>query len=216
MNRQAPFLSYDVFKLIVALVLLAILILLLLRMPQPAATQAALPQASTGPAAALANPTNTDVPQPSPSAKLTGTPSPAASPAQETAAAPTATSTPEPSPTPTPQALSTATLPSDATPTQPATQPATDCPLAMPSRLKVGDTARVLTNASLRSAPEISNNLILVNPVGTQLKIIGGPVCGPYQGRAYLWWQVQRNDGKSGWSAEGALNGGYYFLEPAS
>ncbi len=215
MNRQAPFLSYDVFKLIVALVLLAILILLLLRMPQPAATQAVLPQASTEPAAALANPTNTDVPQPSPTAKLTGAPSPAAaSPAQETAAVHTATSTPEPSPTPTPEALSTATLPSEATPA--TAQPTTDCPLAMPSHLKVGDTARVLTNASLRSAPEISNNLILVNPVGTQLKIIGGPVCEPYQGRAYLWWQVQRSDGKSGWSAEGALNGGYYFLEPES
>jgi hypothetical protein len=90
----------------------------------------------------------------------------------------------------------------------------TDCPLALPARLKVGDTARVTSNLNMRSAAGIGSSLILTNPRGTQLTIIGGPVCEPYQGRAYLWWQVQRSDGQTGWSAEGTLTGSLYFLEP--
>jgi hypothetical protein len=66
----------------------------------------------------------------------------------------------------------------------------------------------------MRSSAGIGNSLILTNPTGTQLAIIGGPVCEPYQGGAYLWWQVSREDGQSGWSAEATLTGTYYFLEP--
>jgi hypothetical protein len=66
----------------------------------------------------------------------------------------------------------------------------------------------------MREAPGISSRLIRSNITGTQLAIIGGPVCEPYQDGAYLWWQVQRPDGESGWSAEGSLTEQFYFLEP--
>jgi hypothetical protein len=70
-------------------------------------------------------------------------------------------------------------------------------------------------NVNLRSAPEIARNIILTHIRGTQLVIIGGPVCGPYQEGAYLWWQVRRADGQVGWSAEAALVGRLYLLQPA-
>jgi hypothetical protein len=89
-----------------------------------------------------------------------------------------------------------------------------DCPLALKPRLKVGDTAKVTSNLNMRSSAGIGSKLILTNPAGTQLTIIGGPTCEPYQGGAYLWWQVQRSDEQTGWSAEGSLTGKFYFLEP--
>jgi hypothetical protein len=89
------------------------------------------------------------------------------------------------------------------------------CPLALPPRLKVGMTARVTTNLHFRSSAGIAaGNLVHSNLSGTKLEIIGGPVCVPYNGRAYLWWNVKQPDGATGWSAEGSLTGKFYFLEP--
>ena len=88
------------------------------------------------------------------------------------------------------------------------------CAGALPSRLRVGDTARVTTSLNLRSEPGIGNNLIGANPTDALLKVIGGPVCLAHQGSAYVWWQVQSLDGLTGWSAEASLTGSFYFLEP--
>jgi hypothetical protein len=72
----------------------------------------------------------------------------------------------------------------------------------------------VTNNLNLRASPVFGSTLILTSPTGTELEIIGGPTCQPYQGGAYLWWQVSRSDGQTGWSAEGSINGNFYFLEP--
>ena len=66
----------------------------------------------------------------------------------------------------------------------------------------------------MRIEPGIDAQLIKTNLAGTQLEIIGGPVCTPRGERAYLWWQVSTNTGTDGWSAENALNEPTYFLEP--
>jgi hypothetical protein len=74
--------------------------------------------------------------------------------------------------------------------------------------------ARVMSNLHMRASPGIENNLIRTNPAGVVLEVIGGPVCGPYNGSAYQWWEVRAPDGASGWSAEGSTGGSIYFLQP--
>jgi len=80
--------------------------------------------------------------------------------------------------------------------------------------LKPGDTARVTSRLHLRAGSGITQSILLTNPVGTRLTVVGGPVCEPYQNRAYLWWQVRTTDGQEGWSAEGSTSTNFYFLQP--
>jgi len=150
-----------------------------------------------------------------PPASTTASPLPVAS------ATPEATATPQPSATPAPAATPEATA--TAAPVEtPAETPAVvaspaaggECKGAAPARLVVGKTARVMSNLNLRSSPQMGKNVIKVNPTGTKLNVIGGPVCTPVQGGAYLWWQVSTADGQQGWSAEATLNGRGYFLQP--
>lgn len=143
----------------------------------------------------------------------------------------TATQPPPPTATlspPSPTVLPTSTLPptavveptsaptpeATATPEPAAQVTAPACSPPLPARLAVGGQARILSNLNLRSAPEIGNNLLRVNPVGMVLKILGGPQCVPFQGSAYLWWNVESPDGRQGWSAENWLDGRGYYLEP--
>jgi len=130
-------------------------------------------------------------------------------PTGQPAAAPSATPAPTESPTSTPVPTQTAAAPA-AAPTS-----AADCPASAKSRLTAGTNAKILTNLNMRSEPAIAKNIITTNPARAVLKLLQGPVCVPYQGGAYLWWQVQTADGKTGWSAENFLNGNGYFLEPA-
>ncbi|NPA31432.1 MAG: SH3 domain-containing protein [Chloroflexi bacterium] len=88
-----------------------------------------------------------------------------------------------------------------------------DC-AARPARLKVGDSAKVLTNLNLRSSPGIGENWLLTMPAGTVVEVIGGPECLPYGDGAYRWWQVRLPDGRTGWAAEAPIHGDSYFLEP--
>lgn len=156
-----------------------------------------------------------------PVAPVAAMPQVSATPLPPTATLPPPTATPEAQPTATPEAQPTAAPEAQPTPTQeaqptpkPETAPAAaSCSAAAPSRLEVGKNARVLSNLNLRSAPAIGNNLVKVNPVGTQLKVLAGPQCVPFQNGAYLWWQVEGPDGTQGWSAEATL-GGAYFLAP--
>jgi hypothetical protein len=67
----------------------------------------------------------------------------------------------------------------------------------------------------MRSNSSITAPLVLTNPVGTEVEIIGGPVCQIVEKRAYLWWQIRLPDGVEGWSAESPLNERTYLLEPS-
>ena len=207
MNRSSTA-SYDLFKLIVALVLAAILILMLMRgcattpaSPVTAATTA--PADAVRPSETVAAPTRAASPSPSPTAPA---PEPTFTP---TAAATVMTPTPEPAsvdPTPTP------TLPPVDAPT-PAEDSAA-CNTSVESRLSVGDIAGVVQRLNVRNAPAIDAPILLTNPTQTQVEIIGGPVCTPRGDSAYLWWQIRMADGTEGWSAESPLQDRTYFLEP--
>jgi hypothetical protein len=72
----------------------------------------------------------------------------------------------------------------------------------------------VLQRLNLRSDPSIDATILQTNPTGTEVEIIGGPVCAPVDERAYLWWQIRLSSGAEGWSAESQLNERTYLLEP--
>ena len=201
-TRYVP--GYDLFKLIVAVILTAILIFLLLRLNQTkykelemqatqsalvvtASPQASLPTETLSPASAETEmPPATEVP-------VTVTDVPTEIPATEVT---TAQETPAPE-----SDESTASV---------------DCP-SNPSRVHVGDTVRVLDWLNFRTGPGLNHTNQLVNKPGTELEVIGGPTCTVIPGdppRAYLWWNVALDDDTNGWSAEAPLNFPNYFLEP--
>ncbi|MCQ3954934.1 MAG: hypothetical protein DPW15_16990, partial [Chloroflexi bacterium] len=85
---------------------------------------------------------------------------------------------------------------------------------------RVGDAARITftdgASTLLRSKPEAGDNVVDKLPEGTEFEIIGGPVCYPRPGRndSYVYWEIlvaSRNN-RTGWVAEGDLNG--YYIEP--
>jgi cytoskeletal protein RodZ len=229
MNNQRSTRLYDLFKLIVALILIALLIILLINLRQisPAVAQdnqgqpvvAALSPSATVQATAViakATASPTSAPQAAATLAATATTMPTATQAAPTPTPTAAASTPTPTlttavdaPTPTPE-----TVVDTPTPTPTSPNAASDCSAAIPSRLAVGTKARVLSNLNFRSSAGLENNLIRVNPAGTQLEVTGGPTCVRYGNGAYLWWEVRSADGKTGWSAEGSLEGKFYFLEP--
>jgi cytoskeletal protein RodZ len=194
-RASAP--GYDRFKTIIAIILVAILLLMFLRgCATNAITQA--------PVEAIASPNATVI---SPTAPIPTQTSPSAT--AEPASTPTTVSSTE---TTTPIATkATAESPVQATPTQ--AQNAA-CNTSVPSRLSVGQMARVLQRLNMRTDASIDASLIQTNPTSTQVEIIGGPVCNPVGERAYQWWQIRLPDGKEGWSAESQLNSPSYFLEP--
>lgn len=207
MNRSTTA-SYDLFKLVVALILAAILVLMLLR------------GCATGPVPAAAT-VNTSAPTedtaPPTAAAVAADVTPSASP---TAMPPTFEPTPTPAssePTLTPPAEPTS-APVEATATTPATaappQSDSSCNTSVPSRLSVGSRARVLQRLNMRSAPAIDAEILRTNSIGTEVEIIGGPVCTPREDRAYQWWQIRLATGEEGWSAESPLQEPTYFLEP--
>lgn len=96
----------------------------------------------------------------------------------------------------------------------PADAQETTCNTSVPSRLRVGQTARVVQRLRMRNSASIAAFLIQTNLPNTQVEIIGGPICTPMGDHAYLWWQIRLTDGTEGWSAESQLNEASYFLEP--
>jgi hypothetical protein len=80
--------------------------------------------------------------------------------------------------------------------------------------LDVGQQARVTQRLNLRDDASITAPILATNPTGTEVEIIGGPVCTPVGERAYLWWNIRLPDGSEGWSAEMQLNEPSYLLEP--
>ncbi|GAB4504538.1 MAG: hypothetical protein Fur0043_15320 [Anaerolineales bacterium] len=267
MNAPLSTRNYDVFKLIVALILLALLLVFLFSgkpahpPTPPAATEAIKQETSTPPTATL-QPTATVTSLPAGTETAPATPTlpdfPASSQTLSLDAANQHLLAPDGSPVYALNAEATqwipvipddlsATLPEGYTLAQSASNhweihakesgdvllvwdpdvftwqtpaesaPLTaepDCPLALPPRLQTGKQARVITNLNMRSSPGIQNNWILTNPRGTILNVIGGPVCTPYEGGAFLWWEVTNPAGNTGWSAEARQQGYYYYLEP--
>lgn len=224
--------SYDIFKTIVAVILLIILLWRVFGVPdEPSSTQL-LPAISAGggagqPGTGEAYPgpgqgttqakPESAYPAPGPTAPpptLEPTAVPTAQPTQSSAvpvpAAPSETpASQEPAAQATPTAVPTVT----AAPAQGAE--ASGCPLALPARLKAGDTVRVLSRLHMRTGASITSAILLTHNTGARLTITGEPVCEPYQKGAYLWWPVSTQDGQSGWSAEGSSSSRLYFLEPA-
>lgn len=201
-TRYAP--GYDLFKLIVAVILTILLIFLLLRESQnkfaPLEMPTPLPTAT---AQAGITVTTTLTPEPTEStAASTSTLEPT-----ETPIPPTPTIEPSPTLSPTPE------------PTAAETSPASDvsgCP-ANPTRINVGDHVKVLDWLNFRVEPGLNFPIQHTNRPGTEMEVIGGPTCtirGGDPPRAYLWWNVKMQDGREGWSAEAPLNFPNYFMEP--
>jgi hypothetical protein len=193
-SSHAPF--YDLFKLIVAIILLVIFLFLIWMRPTPGPQLVSSISTSTPllPTLTTVPPTSTSIP-------------------------PTATSAPTDTPIPT----ATLTL---APTTQPADEPLPTpiieipadleaCQTIAKSQLQVGTKATVQRKVNLRTSPGIFNNIILVNLPGSEVEVIGGPACTRYKnGGAYLWWEVKLPGGITGWSAEASAFGSFYFMEP--
>lgn len=93
---------------------------------------------------------------------------------------------------------------------QPPARPVTYCPNFVPSRLVVGDRARVTPGDPNRlRAQAVSGDVIGSIPGGGEFTVIGEPFCDSFEG--ILWWEVDYQ-GLVGWTAEG--QGSTYWLEP--
>lgn len=200
-SSHAPF--YDLFKLIVAIILLIIFLFLIWIRPtqsqqliSPTATPTPLPSTPT-----VDSPTQTFIP-PTTTPALTSSPTATAIPEQ--------TSTPTPSPT---TAVTDEPLPTPIVeiPSEPEA-----CAAYSSSQLQVGMNATIQRPLNFRSYPGLFKNLILTNGPGVEVEIVGGPACTRYErGGAYLWWEIKLPNGLTGWSAEASAFGAFYFMEPA-
>jgi cytoskeletal protein RodZ len=234
-STRAP--GYDLFKLIVALILLILFLLLNRRVPPQAlppnvtpfsnANQTMVPASLTRtsptttnrpvstttalPYATLRNvSTSTPPAQPSETATniATPTPPPPAQPSETATNAATSTPPPPLSPSETPTPLSTSTL-------NPDTPNSSACDAASSrSRLQIGGKATILRRLNFRSSPGIQDNWLRTNIPGTRVEVVSGPACIPHSIGAYVWWQIKLPDGQIGWSVEASQHGTFYFMEP--
>ncbi|HLO13852.1 MAG TPA: hypothetical protein VK206_03415, partial [Anaerolineales bacterium] len=206
---RAP--NYDLFKLIVSILLLVLALILMWSSPPQSPAPTAAPLVGTSSTTPSINAgqrpeaSQTTVPTSATSPPLTVTSVSLPSPTVTLVSALTATSLPSP----------TATLMTQlsATPIA-ACRTTTDACDAAASRshLRVGMSAILLRRLNFRSSPGIGNNWLLTNKPGTKVEVIGGPECVPHFTGAYVWWQIKLPDGRVGWSAEGSLHGFFYFM----
>lgn len=85
------------------------------------------------------------------------------------------------------------------------------CEGFLPSRLKVGGQARVISqneSVNMRQSPSVAAPIITQLAYDSVLPILDGAVCAD----TLAWWEVEIN-GQTGWIAEGRLT--EYWLEPA-
>jgi hypothetical protein len=220
-RASAP--RYDLFKLLITIALIVILLLMLLRgcatlsaVPEPTQTGGPVvtqtPLLSSTETEAIAA-SNTSAP---PTHTSTGDiiASPASSPT------PTAPAEPSPTPsneditaTPTPAPIEASAL--DTATATPTGNQIASCNTSVPSRLSVGQSARVVQRLNTRSQPSITAPILRTNAINTEVEVFGGPICTPVGESAYLWWQIRLADGTEGWSAESPLNEALYLLEPS-
>ena len=205
-SRFVPW--YDLFKLIVAIILTIILIFLLLE--EHDRRNAVL---DISPVPTVTAPVILSTATPSP-LNLTPSPTqqpPTLSPTETPAPESTATDVTAPEPPPTETAVVT----------EPTSEPLqasnpNECP-ANPTRIQAGMTVKVLDWLNFRTGPGLQYDIQRTNRPGTEMEVIGGPVCtikGDNPPTAYLWWNVKMESGQEGWSAEAPLNFPNYFLEP--
>ena len=193
-SSHAPF--YDLFKLIVAIILLIIFLALIWTRSDTSSQPLMDIQTSTPlpPTPTVASPAQPPIPPTTP-------PLPSETPTQiptETLS-PIAVPTDEPLPTPIVE------IPSELE----------DCTAYSRSQLQVGMKAVIQRRVNFRSYPGLFKNLILTNDPGVEVEIVGGPACTRYEkGGAYLWWEIKLPDGSTGWSAEASAFGAFYFMEP--
>lgn len=85
------------------------------------------------------------------------------------------------------------------------------CPGALPPRLEIGAQGFVTFNLGFAIRAEPGGNLLRNLPLGTEFKVIGGPVCQSPNN----WWQVElqvnEENAGTGWLAEAD---DYYFVSP--
>lgn len=209
-TRYVP--GYDLFKLIVAVLLTVLLIVLLLQESQRRFAllemKTTSPPTQPVPASPTLEPSSTPTPPPTSTSTSTATAQPVVT---EAIPSPTSTEiTAVESPT---------DQPSSSQPSSPDSIPASDpneCP-SNPTRITAGAKVRVLDWLNFREGPGLYFPIRHTNRPGTELEVIGGPVCtvkGENPPTAYLWWHVRMADGREGWSAEAPLNFPNYFLEP--
>jgi hypothetical protein len=202
-TRYVP--GYDLFKLTVAVILAIILIILLLRDRDARFASLGITPAATTESIPVLTPTTAITPLPG--TEIAPPPTTAPEPTEPTPA-PVVKPTPEPSPTAAPSGGESAEP-------QPASDP-NECP-SKPARIRVGSAVRVVSWLYFRAAPGLGKTILLTNKPGTEMDVIGGPVCTQFGGdppKAYLWWNLRMKDGREGWSAEAPLNSPGYFLEP--
>ncbi|MFT3895276.1 MAG: SH3 domain-containing protein [Anaerolineales bacterium] len=99
-----------------------------------------------------------------------------------------------------------------------AENPSTEavCAANTRTKLQVGMKAVIQHRLNFRTTAGIHNNRLSTNPPGTQVDVIGGPQCTTYKnGSSYLWWEIKLPNGEIGWSAEASAFGGFYFMEPS-
>jgi len=192
------FLAYDVFKLIVLLALLALLFTFSRCSTQPLEIPAAAAQLSeeTPPQeqpAELAAEAFTGSAQPEGDEGASEAQTPPADEASEGSTAQAET-----------QVQSTA-----------AAELSAACPKALPVQLSgTGIRARVVNvELPLRRSPQVADNIIRMMPPGTQLDVIGLPICTEFLSGANNWWKVRLPDGSSGFAAEGSAIKPTYYLE---
>lgn len=200
-TRYAP--GYDLFKLVVAVILTVILIWLLLQENRRKYEHLEMLPTLANTPTLQALPTATETPLP----EIT-----------ETIVPSTVTITPtqpaEVSPTVTPTSVTPPPTPT----TEPTASPEADACPSNPTQIEVGDTVKVLDWLNFRVGPGLNYPIQHTNRPGTEMEVIGGPVCTVKEEnppRAYLWWNVRLGNGKEGWSAEAPLNFPNYFMEPA-
>ncbi len=85
------------------------------------------------------------------------------------------------------------------------------CPSAPAPRLAVGTFAIITpgTPNNVRSQPSTKSDVVTQVSPAESVLVIGAPTCA----ENYLWWQVQTQNGFSGWLAEGTK--GRYFVKPS-
>jgi len=208
-SSYAPF--YDLFKLIVAIILL--LIFLFLSRIAPSRAPQSISSISTP---TPLPPTKTITSTPTVKSSTQTSIPPTVTPAPTNTPLPTSTQTPER--TTTPEATESPATETSPTPTPIAenpSEPGEVCAKLAPPQLQVGMKAIIQRRLNFRSSPGIKDNWILTNSVGTQVEVVGGPTCTRYEdGIAYLWWQIKLPNGQVGWSAEASAHGYLYFMEP--
>jgi hypothetical protein len=206
---RARWIAYDWFKLIVLLILIALLLLFVAQncpcqtgyLRAAAQDGTAQTDASSGANAAAA----------APDAKVTAD----AAAAMATADAAAAATAAQPAATAEPGAAADAQNGDQTAATSAAADLSAVCEKALPVRLSGADVRARVTNATLtlRSRPEVANNVLGFMPAGTEVDVIALPVCTPYLEGANNWWRVTTAAGTVGFAAEGSAVNPVYYLE---